>query len=85
MKNNIGNCEAAVVYGFYPEIPGNSAKINIDSNWVMENVAEYKKLGHTVEKCEKELTSVVTTELFHWTSPEMEAKFHEDIRAFFAQ
>lgn len=84
MNMNIGNSESTV-YGFYPEIPGDTSRINIDSDWVKENVAEYKKLGHSVEKCESELTSVVNTELFQWASPEMEAKFHKDIRAFFAQ
>lgn len=79
------NPVSKILYGFFPEIPGNTGRVEIDSDWVRENVAEYKKLGKTLESCDADLTVVVSDELFFWETPEMKAKFHEDIAAFFAQ
>lgn len=83
MSKNIEN--RATTYGSFTEIPGNMGRVNIDSEWVMENVARYKELGHTLENCDKELTSVVSNEQFIWASAEMEAQFHKDIATFFEQ
>ena len=82
---NINNSKRNTVYGHFPETPGNSARINIDSDWLKANTSEYKKLGQTYEKCEQDLTYVVTDELFLWETPEMELQFHKDIKIFFNQ
>lgn len=82
---NTNNPVSKIMYGFFPEIPGNTVRIEIDSDWVRENVVEYKKLGKTVETCDAEFTVVVSDNLFFWETPEMEAKFHEHIARFFAQ
>lgn len=86
--NNFGNGNhetVNTVYGFYPEIPGNSGRIDIHSEWVLENVNEYKRHGKSLEECDRELTSILDPELFLWTTPEMEKLFHEDIKRFFNQ
>ena len=85
MNNNFGNHETNVIYGFYPEIPGNSGRVDIHSEWVLENVNEYKRHGKSLEECDRELTSILDPELFLWTTPEMEKLFHEDIKRFFNQ
>lgn len=77
------------VYGFFPEIQGNSGRIDIHTEWVLENVTEYKRLGKSLEECDHDLTEVLTkaadADLFFWRTPEMEAVFHEDIAKLFAQ
>ena len=85
MNINGNNQVKNTVYGFFPEIQGNAGRIDIHSEWIRENVTEYKKLGRSLEECDHDLTSVVSNDLFLWNSPEMELQFHEDIAKFFAQ
>lgn len=90
MSKDIRNHETVnTIYGFFPEIPGNSGRIDIHSAWIRENVTEYKRLGKSLEECDRELTSVISraidNELFLWAGPDMEALFHEDIEKFFNQ
>ena len=84
MKMNINN-RATTVYGFFPEIPGNIGRVEIDSAWVKENVTRYKELGKSLEKCKDDLSVVVKDDQFHWTTAEMQERFIEDIERFFAE
>ena len=83
-NKNIENSNANKIYGFFPEVSSYLCRVDIDSNWVKENVNTYKHLGFDHDKCHADLSTVVNHPTFHWTSPEMKNEFFKDIKSYFA-